>query len=402
MKKYLLLTPGPVNVAHNVRLAIGSPDICHREPEFDSLLKSIEIKLLRLFELDIVSDNKNNYRAVVISGSGSAANESMLSSVVGDKNILVISNGEFGDRLYATSNIHNKNTHLVEFPWGEKIDLGRIERYLERQEIDVIAMVHHETSSGRLNSLSGIGALAKNHGAIFIVDCVSSAGAVDINVKKNNIAFFSSSSSKAIGSYPGLSFVVGKNSEFEKLKHLPAKTSYLNLYTFYKFLKDSMQTPNTPAVPLFFALNQTLKNILDEGVRNRYASLQKKADALRSGMRAMGLTFLLDDKDMCSILTTVNVPLHIDVGILRDRLRDESIIIYEGKGCFKNKVFQVGSIGEVSMGEIQRFLSVQEGILRSLRPVREEHTKRVMELDLGISELLPASVAPTLTSQQTH
>ena len=372
MKNYVLLTPGPVNVASNVRSAIASPDICHREPEFDRLLNSIEKKLLRLFELEAEKGRKCGYRAVVISGSGSAANESMLSSVVGDKNILIISNGEFGDRLYKTSNIYNKNTFLLAFPWGERLDLERIERYLKHQKIDMIAMVHHETSSGLLNPLKSIGALAKANGATFIVDCVSSAGAEYINVKENNIAFFSSSSSKAIGSYPGLSFVVGKKSEFKKLKHLPAKTSYLNLYTFYRFLKDSKQTPNTPAVPLFFALNQTLKNILDEGVAVRYASLRAKADVLRKGMRAMGLTFLLDEEDMCSILTTVNVPAYADVGVLRERLKAESIVIYEGKGCFKNRVFQVGSIGEISMGEIRHFLAVQRDILNSLRPASEQ------------------------------
>ncbi len=399
MKNYVLLTPGPVNVAVNVRSAIASPDICHREPEFDWLLKSIEKKLLRLFELGATKGRKSDYRAVVISGSGSAANESMLSSVVGDKNILVISNGEFGDRLYATSNIHNKNTLLLAFPWGEPLDLERIEHYLKHHKIDVIAMVHHETSSGRLNPLKRIGALAKANGAAFIVDCVSSAGAEHINVKENNIAFFSSSSSKAIGSYPGLSFVVGKKSEFKKLKHLPAKTSYLNLYTFYRFMKDSKQTPNTPAVPLFFALNQTLKNILDVGAAVRYASLQEKADVLRKGMRAMGLTFLLDEKDMCSILTTVKVPVYTNVGVLRERLKAESIIIYEGKGCFKNKVFQVGSIGEVSMGEIQRFLAVQGDILDSLRPMSEQQSATINAPALANVELFPYPVAAAEISQ---
>ena len=97
MNKYLLFTPGPVNIAKNVRAAICKEDICHREVDFDRLLQSIENKLLKLFELR----NRVNYRAVVITGSGTAANEAMLSSVVGDKNILILSNGEFGERLYS-------------------------------------------------------------------------------------------------------------------------------------------------------------------------------------------------------------------------------------------------------------------------------------------------------------
>jgi 2-aminoethylphosphonate-pyruvate transaminase len=325
MDKFLLFTPGPVNVAENVRTAIGTEDICHREIDFDRLLQSIENKLLRLFEIR----NRTNYRAVVITGSGTAANEAILSSVVGDKNILILSNGEFGERLHATSKIYNANTFFLEFPWGTSLDLGVVDAYLQQHHIDVIAMVHHETSSGMLNSLGDIGTLSKANGSLFIVDCVSSAGAEIIDMEKDNIAFCASSSSKAIGSYAGLSFVIGETKEFEKLKMMPVKSGYLNLYKFYNFIKSYSQTPNTPAVPLFFALEQALVNILNEGVANRHAKIREKAAFLRQGMLKLGLKFLLDPKDMCSVLTTVFVPLNIDVGSFRQKLREKSIIIYE-------------------------------------------------------------------------
>ncbi|VAW00883.1 transaminase [hydrothermal vent metagenome] len=348
-------------MAENVREAISKQDICHREIDFDRLLQSIENKLLKLFGLQDTAD----YRAVVITGSGTAANETILSSVVGDENILVLSNGEFGDRLHSISKIQNGNTFLLEFGWGESLDLEKIEDYLKKYSIDIVAMVHHETSSGMLNSLEEVGALSKAYGAMFIVDCVSSAGAEVIDMEKCHIAFCSSSSSKAIGSYSGLSFVVGKTEEFEKLKHLPVKSTYLNLYKFYDFIKTYSQTPNTPAVHLFYALEQTLINILNEGVTNRYADLRHKANLLRQGMLNLGLKFLIDQKDMCSVLTTVQIPLHIDVSILREKLREKSIIIYEGKGCFKNKVFQVGNIGELSLDDIQFFLKSLGEILRN-------------------------------------
>ena len=212
MNKYLLFTPGPVNVAENVRGAICNDDICHRESDFDDLLQRVETKLLKLFDIKNTAD----YRAVVITGSGTAANESMLSSVVGHKRILVLSNGEFGDRLYNISKVHNTNTSVLQFAWGEGFDLEVIQAYLATHEIDVVAMVHHETSSGILNPLEKIGRLCKERGAMFIVDCVSSAGAEVIDMEKCHIAFCSSSSSKAICSYPGLSFVIGKTNEFER------------------------------------------------------------------------------------------------------------------------------------------------------------------------------------------
>ena len=361
MKDFLLFTPGPVNVAENVRLAIGKTDICHREIDFDRLLQRIEMKILDLFGLE----NTQSFRAVVITGSGTAANEAMLSSIVGDKNILIVSNGEFGERLHETSKIHNKNTFLLNFPWGERLDPSRIDAFLKSQEIDVVALVHHETSSGMLNPLEEIGALVKDNGALFVVDCVSSAGAEVIDMAACHIAFCSSSSSKAIGSYPGLSFVVGNKDEFEALKDLPVKSGYLNLYKFYTFIKNRSQTPNTPAVPLFYALEQALANILDVGVAERHADIRQRAHVLREGMSDLGLAFLIDPEDMCCVLTTVLIPPHIDLNTFRQKLRERSIIIYEGKGCFKNKVFQVGSIGELSIDNIRYFLSSLKMVLES-------------------------------------
>ena len=369
MNEFLLFTPGPVNVAANVRLAIAKNDICHREIEFDDLLASIEHKLLEMFEIK----NKARYNAVVITGSGTAANEAMLSSVVGDGNVLVLSNGEFGERLHKISSIHNANTFLLEFPWGQSIELDIVETFMTAHRIDVVVMVHHETCSGMLNPLHAIGTLVKSHHALFVVDCVSSAGAEIVDMESCNIAFCSSSSSKAIGSYAGLSFVVGETVEFEKLKHNPVKTTYLNLATFYDSMSVHSQTPNTPGVPLFYGLEQALSNILLEGVSNRYAKIRKRARLLRCGMLKLGLKFLIDQKDMCSVLTTVVLPPNVDVGRLRMKLRECSIIVYEGKGCFKNKVFQVGNIGELSSRDIRFFLATLGEVLRGFKPaVKQE------------------------------
>ena len=368
MNQFMLFTPGPVNVAANVRLAIAKDDICHRETEFDDLLAGIEHKLLEMFEIK----NKARYSAVVITGSGTAANEAMLSSVVGDKKVLILSNGEFGERLHKISCIHNANTFLLEFPWGQSIDVDVVETFLKAHLMDVVVMVHHETCTGMLNPLQAIGGLAKSHGALFVVDCVSSAGAETIDMESCNIAFCSSSSSKAIGSYAGLSFVVGETAEFEKLKHNPVKTTYLNLATFYAFMTARSQTPNTPGVPLFYGLDQALSNILLEGVSNRYAKIRRRARLLRRGMAKLGLKFLIDQKDMCSVLTTVVVPPNVDVGRLRQKLRECSIIIYEGKGCFKNKVFQVGNIGELSNRDIRVFLAALGEVLQGFQHVAQE------------------------------
>jgi 2-aminoethylphosphonate-pyruvate transaminase len=352
--KLLLFTPGPVNVAENVRAAAAKADICHREIEFERVLASIERQLLDLFEIQA----KAAYQAVIISGSGTAANEAMLSSVVGDQKILVLSNGEFGERLHAISAIHNEHTSVLSFAWGEPLDLAVISDHLRMHPVDVIAMAHHETSSGMLNPLEAIGALARANGSILLVDGVSSAGAESIDMERDHIAFCTSSSSKAIGSYSGLSFVMGRTEEFEKLRALPAKTAYLDLYKFYEFAIGRSQTPNTPAVALFYALDQALANILRETVVGRRAKIVRRATMLREGMTKLGLTFLLDADEMCSVLTTVHLPPGLDIDRFRQELRRHSIVIYEGKGPLKGLVFQVGNIGELSKRDVARFLRV--------------------------------------------
>src|SRR3989344_3492692 len=134
--RQLLFCPGPVNLASNVKRSSIIYEIGHREPEFSNLLLSLNSKLLQLFKLR----KPHLYHPVIITGSGTAANEAMLSSAVGDKKILVVSNGEFGERLLDISNIHNSNTCSLKFNWAQKIDTLLVEEFVKRQRIEFVAM----------------------------------------------------------------------------------------------------------------------------------------------------------------------------------------------------------------------------------------------------------------------
>lgn len=365
LKKQYLFCPGPVNVAQNVKEAVVECEIGHREDEFSAIVRRLQKKILQVFEVK----NTRRYLPIIVTGSGTAANESVLSSIVGDKHILVLVNGEFGERLAEISSIHNPNTHILRFKWAASIDVKRVENYLKRHHIDVVAVVHHETCTGMLNPIDKIGKLAKKYDAQFFVDAVSSAGAEKIDMEKWYITFCSTSSSKALASLPGLSIVVGEKRAFEALKHMPVRTSYLNLYKFYFFAKQQAQTPNTPAVQLFYALEQALTNILQDGIKIHRQKIAMMATTLRAGMKKMGLSFLIDEKDMSSVLTTVRIPSYTDLAILRNKLKEKSFIVYNGKGPFKDKVFQVGNIGELSKDEIDIFLRELHEILLASRTI---------------------------------
>lgn len=348
----LLFCPGPVNIASNVKEAAISYEIGHREGEFSTLLSSLNKKLLELYNVR----KQHLYCPLIITGSGTAANEAVLSSVVGNKSILVISNGEFGERLYDISKIHNKKTLTIKLNWAQNFDMKQIENYLLKHKVDIIAMVHHETSTGMLNPIDKVGKLCKKYGILLFIDTVSSAGVEDIDLEKWNVAFCSSSAGKAIGSFPGVSFVIAKVKELEKLKDIPARTMYLNLYKFYTYSKTLLQTPNTPAVHSFFALEQALSNIIKVKKERRLDRVKHVMGFLRDGMKALNLKFLIEEKNMSSVLTTVNLPHGIDINLFKAALKKKNIIIYNGKGPLLNKVFQVGNIGLLSKEDILYFL----------------------------------------------
>lgn len=369
--RQLLFCPGPINLALNVKQATIENEIGHREPEFSTLLSEVNKKLLALFG----QKNDKIYYPVVITGSGTAANEAVLSSVADGNSVLVITNGEFGERLYDISKLHNKNTYILNFAWGQRIDLEKVEQFLKLKTVDAIAMVHHETSTGMLNPIYKIGKLAKKYGKMFIVDTVSSTGAEIIDIEKNNITFCTGSASKAIGSLPGLSYVIGKRKVFESLESITPKTMYLNLYKFYFYSKNFLQTPNTPAVQLFYGFNQALANILNKGLDNRVNKISATAEKMRIALKKMGLKFLIEKEDMCNFLTTVLLPANVDINRIKEELRKHNIVIYDGKGPFKGKVFQIGHVGEFSSKEVNYCLSVLKETLRSLsleKPQKEK------------------------------
>jgi len=383
--KHLLFCPGPVNIAQNVKEAATNSEIGHREAEFSVLLGSLNSKLLRVFEIK----NKKAYHPIFITGSGTAANESVLSSVVDKKRVLIITNGEFGERLVDISKIYNKHTHHLKFNWGEKIDLSKVEKIIKKSEIEMIALVHHETSTGMLNPIEELGKLAKKYKLLFFLDTVSSAGAEKIDIEKWNVSFCTTSSGKALGSFPGLGIVIGKKVEFEKLKDIKPRTTYLNLYKFYQYSKNLLQTPNTPGIQLFFALEQALSNILAIGVRTKRKHIYQTNQILRIGVRKLGFTFLMDEKDMSSVLTTVNMPSDIDVNLLKKKLRDRNIIVYNGKGPLLNKVFQVGSIGTLDKKSIRFFLISLKEILDLFRSDRIHKYPTLSRQPITMTRMIP-------------
>jgi len=351
-KRYSLLCPGPVNVSPRVLAAMQAYEIGHREPEFSTLLKEVRRNLIAVAGL-----NSEEYSCVVITGSGSAGNEAVLSSAItATQQVLSLSNGEFGRRLGDIASIYNPNCMRQEQEWGSALDLERLENTLKSQRIDWITMVHHETSTGELQPVAEVGALCKKYHVKLFVDAVSSFMADRIDIAACNINFITSSSGKALGMPPGLALVIGKKSDFEALAQNPPRNYYLNLARHYEYHESCAQTPNTPAINLFIALNEALRQVLEEGVIERFQRQAAKVQLLRSKLADHGLELNNPKAELSNAVSSVKLPLGTNFERLRNDLRADNFVVYSGKGPLLGKIAQISTMGAIDESVIEDFI----------------------------------------------
>ena len=358
-KRYRLMCPGPVNVSTRVREAMIESEIGHREPEFSTLLSAIQTHCLNAMRLP-----EDRYAMVVITGSGSAGNEAVITSAMKPSDhILSLATGEFGRRLGEISQIYNPRTVKYVQDWATPLELDKVENLLKSQKFDWVTMVHHETSTGELQPVKAVGALCQKYGAKLFVDAVSSFMVDPLDLEECHVDFMNTSSGKALGMGPGLSLVVGKRREFETLLDYPVRNYYLSLARHYDFFSRKRQTPNTPGIALFLALNEALKMILEEGVDQRIQFQAQKTAHFRNGLRQIGLSLLHPDHVLSNAVSSVCIPQEVCIAKFRDELRKRGFIVYGGKGPLIDKIFQVSTMGHVSLDDIDELLdAIQQAV----------------------------------------
>ncbi|MCD6576714.1 MAG: alanine--glyoxylate aminotransferase family protein [Anaerolineaceae bacterium] len=354
-----LFSPGPVMVKENVRTALLHYDICHRSKEFEEMFIDTQAKINWLFNAD------NSYYSVIISGSGTSANETILSSVLKEgEAVLLIKNGEFGERLEEIIDKYNIPKVTVSFDWASYPDVNQIEKVLkENPRVALVAMVFHETSTGMINPVHAVGELCEKYGKKYFVDSVSAAGGEHIDVGKNHIDFATSVGGKCVGAFPGAAFICAKESLLKKLTAAQCKNVYLNLYKHYQFAVVKHQTPNTPNVTLFWALNRAITNIIEEGLDSRIVRYQSCSTILREGVRKLGLKLLLDDH-MSNTVTSFFLPAGTSISQFQADIEKAGYILYIGKGKYADMgMFQIANMGEIYENDCRVFLKVLEGVL---------------------------------------
>ena len=203
----ILLNPGPVVLSKRVRQALLKPDLCHREQEFIELQNKIKNDLLAVYQLPA-----EKWASILMTGSGTAAMEAMMTSFIpAHGKVLIIENGVYGERLSKIAKIHDIDHVILHLEWDEEIDMVKLEGELRyHEELSHVAMIHHETTTGRLNNISAIVELCKKYGNIpLLLDAVSSFGAEEIKFEEWNIAACAATANKCLHAVPGTSFVIG-------------------------------------------------------------------------------------------------------------------------------------------------------------------------------------------------
>ena len=355
------MNPGPVNVTGRVRRALLRPDICHREEEFSTLLAGIRKKILNIFGIS------KTHTVALFTASGTAALESMLLSFADkDKKILVLSNGVYGERLRTILECRDLPCAFLSCEIGQFPDLKKIESLLKNDaSIHGIAMVHHETSSGMLNPLEAVATLAEKHGKTLLVDAVSSLGAEKIDFKKRPIGFLAGVSGKCLHGFPGISFVILSQKEAVKLQNRQPKSLYLDLKHALAW-EDRNDMPFTPAVQIFYALNEALDELTKETLSERIKNYAEKSRLVQQGLEDLGASCLIRDKNSRShVLSAFWMPKNLSYDRLHAELKKAGFVIYAGQSKFKDKIFRVANLGDVQEKDLNRFLKILGRVIRA-------------------------------------
>ncbi|ABO57643.1 2-aminoethylphosphonate aminotransferase [Burkholderia vietnamiensis] len=345
----LLLNPGPVTLSERVRRSLLQPDLCHRESEFFDLQDEARARLVAAYELDPAE-----WAAVLMTGSGTAAVESMIAALVPqDGKLLVIENGVYGERITQIATQYGIAHDVLKHEWMQAPDVAEVAARLDAGGYSHVAVIHHETTTGRLNDLGAIADVCRARGVRMLVDGVSSFGAEAIDFGGGVIDAVAATANKCLHGVPGAAFVIVRRSALTKAA---SRTYYLDLGRLAK-LQDQRNTPFTPSVHAYYALVEALREF-DEagGWRARHARYKALADQVQAGLAARGMPLVLPDGESSVVLRAYRLPQGVAYEALHDGLKARGFVIYAGQGGLSKELFRISTMGAIEAADVERLL----------------------------------------------
>jgi alanine-glyoxylate transaminase / serine-glyoxylate transaminase / serine-pyruvate transaminase len=345
----ILLGPGPSNVHPRVMKAMMSPVIGHLDPDFVKVMEDLK----RLQRAVFRTQNEMTFPA---SGTGSSGMEMIAANLIeGGDQVVVGVNGAFGARFADCAERQGARVHKVEAEWGRIIEPDAVKQVLAKvSHPKLVVIVHAETSTGVHQPIEEISAVTRTHGALLVVDAVTSLACVPLEIDKWGIDACFSCTQKGLSAPPGLAPVTFSARAMEVIRQRKSKCRswYLDVAAIGSYWGSERVYHHTAPITMIYALYEALRVVMEEGLEQRWLRHRRNAAALHAGLDALGLKLAAQEGHRLPQLTTVAVPAGVDEARVRAELLQQfNIEIAAGLGPLRGKVWRVGLMGESSRRE---------------------------------------------------
>jgi len=359
MQRHLLFIPGPVTVAQPILEALAKPLIDHRGPEFAALLERIDRGMRPIF------GTKN--QVVILGASGTGGLEAAVSSAFSPgQRVLVAPIGVFGKRFINIAKTYGLEVEVLEAPYGSATDPAALRARLaadREHKIDGILLTHNETSTGAQNDMAALAAAIGDHPATTVVDSVSGLGATQFEMDAWGYDIVVAASQKALAAPPGIAMVAVSKRGWERIAAAKSPKFYLDLTKAREFAALG-QTPWTPPVSIWFALDVAIERYHADGAANVCARHERYARALRAAMAALDLELFSQPGAHSVTVVAVKVPDHLKSDEIRRALREEAaVVIGGGQQELKGKIIRIGTMGALTQTDILGAIGAIEIVL---------------------------------------
>jgi len=359
-----LMGPGPSDVHPRILSALARPTIGHLDPMFVDMMDEVKSMLQYAFKT-------KNQLTIPVSAPGSAGMETCFANLVeaGDK-VIVCQNGVFGGRMKENVTRMGATAVMVEDEWGSAVDCNKVEEALKANpDAKILAFVHAETSTGAVSDAKTLCELARKYDCLSIVDAVTSLGGSELRVDDWGIDAIYSGTQKCLSCTPGISPVSfsEKATKVITSRKTPVQSWFLdmNLVMGYWGANTKRAYHHTAPVNAMYSLHEALVMLQDEGLENAWQRHYDNHLALRAGLEAMGLNFVVNEADRLPQLNSVTIPEGADDAAVRSQLLNQfNLEIGAGLGALAGKVWRIGLMGHSSRAEnIMLCLSALEAVL---------------------------------------
>jgi alanine-glyoxylate transaminase/serine-glyoxylate transaminase/serine-pyruvate transaminase len=359
-----LLGPGPSDIHPRVLAALSRPTVGHMDPYYLKIMDELQSMLQQVF-------CTKNRMTMAISGTGSAGQEAAVTNLVepGER-VLICINGVFGNRLADMAERAGGEVTKIERPWGEVFTVAEVKEALARVKPKVVAIVMAETSTGAWQPIEEIAAAVRDAGAMLILDTVTALGGIPVEIDRWQIDAVYSGTQKCLGCPPGLAPVSFSERAVQKIlaRKEKVRSWYLDVSLIANYWGGDRVYHHTAPINMTYALHESLRLLLEEGLENSFARHRKNQEALQAGLAAIGIEYATQPGHALPQLNAVRIPAGIDDAAVRKALLERfNIEIGAGLGAFKGKVWRIGLMGYSSrQTNVLVFLAALEQILAGL------------------------------------